>query len=449
MTSVAMPGWDGLAARAAKGLLALQQSDGWWAAPADDFSLPSQYQQRTIKTAHACRALMFCVEQLDDSQLAALQRSVLALVMAPTDDASIDDLALRAIAAAPLDAPYVCTPRDAFLARVGAAYRGGWMNYPVTYHFTTLFAVRSLVDHGTSRDTDHGASHGVDYGTLPKDFVARAFKHPAYDGMGWGVLAADGPTGAQPSTTAAMLLAILLAGGPTLCTDKRVVVCAKWLERAQRPDGGWAASTITEARHGVYHSTALACMALLLVHADPERLSLRRAVQFLMSGQRDDGLWPHTTDDGTVHLFTQSLVLEALRWHDRFSAARTDAVWAGVDDHVIMWHVARSATRELERSYRVAMLSCAAHQGLSGADDARERRAAILALLARAGPLDDAGIIDGLQVLPVYAHLRKKTHLTLIKSDTAMLRELGLIVGLAHRYVVALDYSRVGMRGSL
>lgn len=408
--------------RAKRFLMESRDPDGLWSVPREEYRLPAQYQLRMVKSAHACSALISAIDLLSERERAAMEESLFTvLTMGLEEDAPVDYHALRLLLCAHSNTALAARIRESEMKHLfDAQHDGFWQSYSNTYHFTNLYILTAFQQNGIP---------------APASFANWALQHRSKRGAGWGFSPDDRP---QPSTTATILLACLLSGVST--NNQKIIDAALWLESAQNPDGGWHASTLTEAKKSTYHSTANAIFCIILTTGDLGRKSVKEGVQFLLRGQKKDGSWPHTTDDPTTHLFTVNYAVALLAFV-RFLLEADSPQHLFVKNCLTPAEYARYMYAVFTQQTRDAMRRKSAEEllftrALGTTKEAQERRRDIMAILSAHSPLDDAEIIEHLQRHDArkYGHMRKKNHLTVIKNDVQYLASLHLVRKLRRKH---------------
>jgi len=290
---------------------------------------------------------------------------------------------------------------------------GFWPHFPMkTYNLTNFYVISSLKYFDCPAVL---AKH--------KDWL---LKHVATDKTGWGPTGEDSES--QVSFTANAILSLLNCGENP--ASPIIQKARKFLESKQFSDGGWPSSKTTVADKSTTYATALVLQAFMLISENPFNKKIEDGIKFLLSMQLPNGGWPLVKGEKPT-CYTTMHVVNTLAIYDFFKQNKNRL--ANLRNYVTSSQFAALLlANEFERSILISFDSLLKNAALTSnmlgsTADSIQRRIEIIKILSRIDMLGMAEIIDALKENPKFAHLNKRSHMTLIKNDLDYLKSLHLV----------------------
>ncbi|MDP6845758.1 MAG: terpene cyclase/mutase family protein [Candidatus Nanoarchaeia archaeon] len=198
-----------------------------------------------------------------------------------------------------------------------------------------------------------------------------------------------------------------------------------FLEEQQFEDGHWNAKFEDGHRNG--EATAAAALCLLIISENPFNKNVEKAIDYLMELQTKEGHYSREAIHSIRyinHLLSFYIYLKQ-NWETDESKILKKTIGNNKDVTNFYYH-------KFERHLR-SKLNLMSHQSILTSKvlgttlRAIKRRLEIVSILNEKGTLGVAEIIDNLREIDEYKYLKKKTHLTQIKSDVEYLKEINIV----------------------
>ena len=204
------------------------------------------------------------------------------------------------------------------------------------------------------------------------------------------------------------------------------------LIKSQGKNGGFPASSLTTKKETIY-GTALALIPLIVDNYKSKYT--KSAINFLLNNKPPYGF----VKNGEPQLYVNLIVSYVLRLYSFFEEAYSDPIIKLVSDKKELNRILYSQFDSyLAKEFELVRLDHSVMNSLGTKFEVKARRQDIYNLLLDHGGLDPARIIDLLkEKYPTkYNHLKKRSHLTLIKLDLEYMRHMGLLGEYNSRYFI-------------
>jgi hypothetical protein len=199
----------------------------------------------------------------------------------------------------------------------------------------------------------------------------------------------------------------------------------KYLEEQQFEDGHWNAKFEDGHRNG--EATAAAALCLMIISDNPFNKRINKSIDYLLSIQTKEGDYSRESVHPIryVNHFLSFYIYLKKNWETGEAKILKRAI--GNNQDVTNFYY-RQFEKELKSKLKLMTYkSILTSKVLGTTPRAIKRRLEIVSILNQSGTLVVADIIDNLREVEEYKYLKKKTHLTQIKSDVEYLKEIKLI----------------------
>lgn len=386
-------------------LLSKQNRNGSWSDIEDPkVSRDSLYKQPVVATSQAMRALIF---NLKLSYIQAIQKAT--NYCSSVDTENINDSGILAWKLTGLNYSNVKTHNrkaEKILKKLieKQESKGFWMEYPSTNYIVNYNVMEALKHHQIPE-------------TSKEKFIKWIESARAQDG-GWGFTPNE-DKGYITATTSS-ILSLLNAGKHASSEIFKELRTS--LEEQQFEDGHWNAKFEDGHRNG--EATAAAALCLMIISDNPFNTRVEKAIDYLLSIQTEDGHYSRNSIHPIRYInhFLSFYLYLKKEWKNKFLRKMI-----GNNQDVTNFYY-----HQFEHNLN-SKLNIMSHQSilnskvLGTTPRAINRRVEITRILNENGTLNVAEIIDNLKELEQYKHLKKKTHLTQIKSDVEYLKEIKII----------------------
>jgi len=245
----------------------------------------------------------------------------------------------------------------------------------------------------------------------------------AKDGLGWG--AEPNASKSYPTFTANAIISHIAAGGDVF--EKHIQTAIKFLENLQEEDGSWRSSRHTTEKPTGY-ATALVTIALLFKY-QPTSPRIKKAINYILSIQNKDGGWPLVEGEES-YIYPTYFATFCLSFYNYLNEkykilpfSLLVKIEPGYLNTINFFDFNSHTMAKFKQNLLRSVLNSKA---LGSTRQAILRRKNLLQILSYKQPLSIAELLDELKLLPDYANLKKKSHLTQIKYDLDYLTEIGL-----------------------
>ncbi len=240
------------------------------------------------------------------------------------------------------------------------------------------------------------------------------------------------PDTKEPYVTATSnsVLTLLAVEENPLCNELQN--SRRFLEESQQKDGYWMSKVESDFRNA--HATSLAALCLMLLSEDPFNKRVEKGINYVIDCQAEEGFYLrkaiHTSkyinQFLSFYLYLkenwESSEAKLLRKHMKTPQYVTNYYWRKFPSHL---------QRRLKEAIHQSVMTS---RILGTTRRAVERRKNIIHILSTQGSKNVAEIIDALKEKEEYGYLRKKSHLTQIKSDVEFLKDLNIIQQQGYKY---------------
>lgn len=391
-----------------KYLISIQEQNGSWTDPeAPEISRDSLYKQPVVTTSQAMRALIFNIKP---EYISRIQKAINYCNSVDTEN--IHDYGILASKLTGLTYSNVKlhnTATDKIINKLIEKQepKGLWMTYPSANYIVNYIVMEALKHHQIPEVSREKFIEGIE--------SARA-----NDG-GWGFTQNE-EKGYITATTSSIIA--LLNAGKKASSDLFVQL-KTFLENKQFEDGHWIAKF--EDGHRNTEATAASALCLMIISENPFNKNVEKAINYLLSMQTKEGHYSRDSIHSIRyinHLLSFYLYLKQT-WETNEAQILKSAIGNNQD-------VTNFYYRQFERDLK-SKLNLMSHKSiltskvLGTTPRAINRRIEIVNILNNTGTLAVADIIDNLREIDTYNYLKKKTHLTQIKSDVEYLKDIKII----------------------
>ncbi len=275
---------------------------------------------------------------------------------------------------------------------------------------------------------DHKIQKYVSKNGLPGKFSGLDLMYAMYASFGFGNLDVDFKGSNEVSFISYYLIYMLNNGS----IDEKLV---RDLIKFQFKNGSFPASSLTTRKSTVY-GTALALIPLIVY--DFKSKSVKKAIDYLLSIEPPYGF----TKDSEPQLYVNMFASYAIRLYDYFDQMYKDPLvklaLKGANKRDINLALYSEFDTFIKTSFVTEFERNAIMNALGTKAEVKERRADIYEILEEGGRMDPASIIDELKrgYPERYSHLKKRSHITLIKLDLEFMRHLGLLAESNSKYLI-------------
>lgn len=380
------------------------QNGSWSDIEAPEISRDSLYKQPIVATAQAIKALIF---NLKPKYISRIQKAINYCNSVNTEN--INDSGILAWKLSGLSYSNVKIHNRAAEKILKTLItkqepKGFWMEYPSTNYIVNYNVMESLKNHKIPNKSR-------------EQFINWMDSARAKDG-GWGFTPNE-ERGYITATTSS-ILSLLNAGkkaSSEIFTELRTR-----LEEQQLEDGHWNAKFEEGHRNG--EATAAAALCLMIISDDPFNKNVEQAIDYLLSIQTKDGHYSRNSIHPIRyinHLLSFYIYLKK-EWENN-SLRKTIGNNQDLTNFYYQQFERHLKSKLTLMSYQSVLTS----KVLGTTPRAIKRRLEIVRILDEKGTLSVAEIIDNLKEIEEYKNLKKKTHLTQIKSDVEYLKEINII----------------------
>ena len=205
------------------------------------------------------------------------------------------------------------------------------------------------------------------------------------------------------------------------------------LKGFQRKNGGFPSSQLTTMKTNLF-GTTLALIPLIVENPNSE--NVKKAINFLSSVEPPYGHFKEEKPKLYINLFASL----AFRLYEFFKESYKQeivkiALKQKKNVNMILY---KNFTDYLSKSFELQRNELILKNSFGTKIEVRERRDDIYYILLDKGGLDPASIIDELKKRnpEKYKHIKKRSHLTMIKLDLEFMRHLGLLAESNSRYFI-------------
>ncbi len=389
-------------------LLSKQNRNGSWPdIEAPEISRDSLYKQPIITTAQAIRALLF---NLKPEYISKIQRGINYCSSVKTEN--ITDFGILSWKLTALNYSNIITHKKEekkILQKLmeKQSTKGFWMSYPSTNYIINYLVMESLKHHQIPE-------------SLKEKFMKYIESARSKDG-GWGFTPKE-EKGYITATTSS-IISLLNAG--KRASSELFIELKKFIEEHQFEDGRWIAKFEDGHRNG--EATASAALCLMLISENPFNKRVEKSIDYLLSIQTKEGDYSRESVHPIryVNHFLSFYIYLKQNWETDEAKILKRAI--GNNQDVTSFYY-RQFEKELKSKLKLMTYqSVLTSKVLGTTPRAIKRRLEIVSILNQSGTLVVADIIDSLREVDEYKYLKKKTHLTQIKSDVEYLKEIKLI----------------------
>jgi hypothetical protein len=398
-------------------LISLQNQDGSWNDPEpEEITRDSLYKQPIVTTSQAIRALLF---NLKPEYTSKIQKAVTYCSAVNTEN--ISDLGVLAWKLTALN--YASTDihnltKNKILTHLinKQEQRGFWMTYPSTNYIVNYNVLEGLKNQEIPNKTKINFINWME-STRSKD-------------GGWGFNPEDNKE--YITATTASIFSLLNAGKQS--SSDYFIASREFIESRQFEDGHWIAKF--DDGHRNAEATAAAALILMIISEDPFNQRVEKAIDYLLSIQNLKGHYSRESIHSiryVTHLFSFYLFLkESLNSTEAEFLKSKIKNKQDITNFYYRKFEVDLRSRLILMNYQAVLTS----KVLGTTHRAVTRRIEIINILNKNNSLATADIIDKLQELKEYKYLKKKTHLTQIKSDVEYLKDIKLIYELNGEYIL-------------
>jgi len=241
------------------------------------------------------------------------------------------------------------------------------------------------------------------------------------DKDGWGFRPND--TTASASFTSESILAFVNCSGDVMLDELQSA--KEYLIKTQKDDGSWESPLSPGI--GSPHLTGISTLALMLTSEDPFNEQIEKAIAYLLNSQTEEGFFSRPP---VHHIYYTNQVLSFyLYLKDRLGSKEIKELQQYIKaPQYLTNYIFKAFKKENFNKLNRALLSATLRSKVLGTTDrAVNRRILIMDILNSLGSKTVAEIIDELKKHDGYSNLKKKSHLTQIKSDLEFLKDLKLV----------------------
>jgi len=384
-------------------LLQNQEENGSWTKVAEHAG-HKIYQYPLILTSQAVQSLILT---LDLSYIKTIRKGLAYCLNSDFDDKTEIDISSWAVST------LLFSNTQAYLnkAKQGVGFllhrqnaQGYWPRYPKTNILTNFSALRAVKEYLPE-----------DKATIFKEWL---IKNKASDGIGWGF---DATEQTESRFTSYGILSFLMCGASP--GDENIQKAREFIKQNQDENGCWRLPETLD----IVHRTSLSTLVLMLTSENPFNKNVEKAVEFLISTQKEDGSYKYWSIHSIyfTHLLFSFYLYLKQRWN---SEALVNLRKQLTHPQTMTLYLFRQFEQGIKVNLQLAIYKSVLSSHVLGTTNrAVERRQDILRVLDTQGAKTTAELIDSLKEKGEYKHLRKKSHLTQIKSDVEFLRSLNLI----------------------
>ena len=398
-------------------LISLQNQDGSWNDPEpEEITRDSLYKQPIVTTAQAIRALLF---NLKPEYVSRIQKAVNYCSLVDTEnirDFGVLAWKLTAISYANTDINNLTKTKILNHLINKQEKHGFWMAYPSTNYIVNYNVLDALKNHDIPDKTK-------------TKFINWLESIRSKEG-GWGFNPEDKKE--YITATTASIFSLLNSGKQA--SSEYLIKSRKFIESKQLEDGHWIAKA--EDGHRNAEATAAAALVLMILSDNPFNQRVEKAIDYLLSIQNSKGHYSRESIHSiryVTNLFSFYLFLK-----ESLNSAESEFLKSNIKNKQdITNFYYRKFESNLKSNLKLMSFQSILNSKILGTTSrAISRRIEIINILNKNKSLVTAEIIENLQELEEYKYLKKKTHLTQIKSDVEYLKDIKLIYELNGEYIL-------------
>lgn len=395
-------------------LVETQDKDGSWRIEEEGGAKYKLYTHPVILTSQAVKALVF---NIDPSHIQSIRKALNFCYNAKVDESEDIDIHAWQLAALNFSDSKAYDKRKAELMKWIISQQteeGYWSRFPTTNYLTNYAVLEALKYNRYSHETNKSIRRWI------KNSRSR-------DGLGWSFDPSEDKSWMMATSDA--IITAISAGEDPLSDELQDAL--KYIKTSQKPYGNWIGKFKSD--HENSHATAAAALCVMLLSEKPFSKQVESAIRYLLDCQADEGYYLRKA-------------IHPVRYVNQFLSfyLYLKDVWNSEEAHVLKGklkpqHVTvfywKQFNRQLRNKLKDAVYKSVVDSRILGTTlRAIQRREDIIKALDERGPLDVAQIIDVLKENEAYQHLKKKSHLTQIKSDVEFLKDLKVVQEGNHKY---------------
>ena len=208
----------------------------------------------------------------------------------------------------------------------------------------------------------------------------------------------------------------------------------KKLKGFQRKNGGFPSSKLTTMRSNVYGTTRALVPLIVENYNSP---IVKRALKFLYSIEPPYGYFKDDEPKLFVNLFV-SFVIRLYEFFNESYKQEIIKIASKNNNELVNLTLYREFSNYISRFFELQREELVLKNSFGTKSEVRSRRDDIYLILLKEGGMDPASIIDKLkETYPEkYRHIKKRSHLTMIKLDLEFMRHLGVLSEANSKYFI-------------